>query len=98
LGGDVLFGMGFMLVVLALLIADLAVPLWRVFAWRGGWRLAASVPAAMVVFVVLRIIADTVRDPTSHNLWPLEILQVAVIALLLIGALELARRFTGITA
>jgi hypothetical protein len=96
--GDMLLGMGFMFAVLALLIASLVVPIWSVIAWRGGWRLAAAVPAAMVMFVVLRIIADTVRDPTSHNLWPFEILQVGVLALLLIGALKLARRFSGVEA
>ena len=26
-----------------------------------------------MAFVVLRIFIDTVRDPTSHNLWPFEI-------------------------
>jgi len=41
---------------------------------RGGWRIAATVPAFVMAFVVGRIIVDTARDPTSHNLWPFEIL------------------------
>lgn len=49
------------------------------------WLLIAStVPAA----VLARVVVDTARDPTSHNLWPLEILiALAVgIACSLIGA------------
>jgi hypothetical protein len=31
--------------------------------------LAAAVPAA----VMARVVVDTTRDPTSHNLWPFEL-------------------------
>ncbi len=86
-----------MLGVLMLLVAGIGVPLWSVWKWRGGWRIAAAVPATLILFVVLRIIVDTARDPTSHNLWPFEILQFGVLALLIVGGLELARRFRGVT-
>jgi hypothetical protein len=46
----------------------------------------------VVAFVVLRIVIDTARDPTSHNLWPFEILMVGTGALLAIGVLKLLRR------
>jgi hypothetical protein len=87
---------GFMLCVLALLIAGVAVPLWSVWKWHGGWKIAAAVPAAVIGFVVLRIVVDTSRDPTSHNLWPFEILQFGVVALVIIGILKVARRFMGV--
>jgi hypothetical protein len=89
---------GFMLLVLALLVASVAVPLWSAWEWQGGWKVAAAVPAAVIGFVVLRIIVDTSRDPTSHNLWPLEILQFGVVALVIIGILKVARRFLGVQA
>jgi hypothetical protein len=54
------------------------------------------VPAAVIGFVVLRIVVDTSRDPTSHNLWPFEILQFGVVALVIIGILKVARRFMGV--
>lgn len=94
-GSTALFS-GFMLLVLALLVAGIAVPLWTAWKWRGGWRLAAAVPAAVIGFVVLRIVVDTARDPTSHNLWPFEILQFGTVALIAIGALKFARRRLGI--
>jgi hypothetical protein len=87
-----------MLLVLALLVASVAVPLWSAWKWQGGWKVAAAVPAAVIGFVVLRIIVDTSRDPTSHNLWPLEILQFGVVALVIIGILKVARRFLGVQA
>ncbi|MGH8138517.1 MAG: hypothetical protein ACREVV_10025 [Steroidobacteraceae bacterium] len=94
--GAVALFSGFMLAVLALLIAGVGVPLWSVWKWHGGWKVAAAVPAAVILFVVLRIAVDTARDPTSHNLWPFEILQFGSVALLIVGALKLARRFMGV--
>lgn len=72
-GEVALFG-GFMLLMLALGISGFAAPAWGLWRWRGGWRIAAAVPAALMTFVVLRIAIDTTRDPTSHNLWPFEVL------------------------
>ena len=49
------------------------------------WLLiAATVPAA----VMARVVVDTTRDPTSHNLWPLEILIALAVGLAcsLVGA------------
>jgi hypothetical protein len=52
----------------------------------------------MVGFVVLRILFDTAGDPTSHNLWPFEILQVGVLSLGVVGVLLAARRFSSAEA
>ncbi|HNP36218.1 MAG TPA: hypothetical protein PKK10_10220 [Woeseiaceae bacterium] len=93
-GDMVLFG-GFMLAVLALGIGGIAGPLWAIRRWRGGWRVAAAVPVVMMLFVVLRIVVDTAGDPTSHNLWPFEILQVGALSLVVIGVLLAARKFFG---
>lgn len=71
--GNVVLFAGFMLAMIAIGLIALAWPAWGLWRWRGGWRLAAAVPAVIMVFVVLRIFIDTARDPTSHNLWPFEI-------------------------
>lgn len=84
---------GFMLLIAALVLAGIGVPIWSVWKWRGPWRIAAAVPAAVVGFVVLRILFDTWRDPTSHNLWPFEILIFGLGALACIGVLKLMRTF-----
>lgn len=93
-GGWLLF-VGFMLSMLALGALGLAAPAWAMWRWRGGWRVVAALPAAMMSFVVLRIVIDGARDPTSHNLWPFEVLQAGALSIVVMGVLLLARKFTG---
>jgi hypothetical protein len=90
---DRVLASGFMLGVLGLLVAGFAAPAWGLWRWRDGWRMAAAVPAALMAFVVLRIVVDTARDPTSHNLWPFEILMYGTLSLALMAALKIARLF-----
>jgi hypothetical protein len=94
--GDVVLFNGFMLTMLAIGLAGIAVPLWSWWKWRGGWRVAAALPAAVVLFVILRIVFDTSRDPTSHNLWPFEVLMFSAGALVAIAALKMVRRLVGV--
>jgi hypothetical protein len=72
--GDAIFFNGFMLTMVAIGVIGLAAPAWGVWRWRGGWRVAAALLAALMAFVILRIVWDGFLDPTSHNLWPFEIL------------------------
>src|SRR3546814_9045893 len=50
------------------------------------------VPAALMAFVVLRIMVGVAIDPTSHNLWPFEILMAGGLASVLVLALWLVRK------
>ena len=74
-------------VVTAVLAASGVARLGKVF-----WAMLAAFPTA----VMIRVVVDTMQDPTDHNLWPFEIViaalfsLVAVVPGLLIGAL--ARR------
>ena len=86
IGVLVLGGCGFVLPVRALL------------RWRGGWRMAAAVPAALMGLVVVRLIVGVSRDPTSHNLWPFEILMVGLLSTVIMVLLTLARRASGAAA
>jgi hypothetical protein len=90
--GDQAFAAGFMLVVLAIGIGSLALPLRALRRWEGAWRAAAAVPLLWIGFLVLRIAVGTASDPTSHNLWPFEILYAGVVSLVLIGVMTLVRR------
>jgi hypothetical protein len=43
---------------------------------------AAAGAASVVAVVMLRVIVDVSNDPTSHNLWPLEIVIAGVLGML----------------
>lgn len=90
--GDFIFITGFMLAVLVLGVGGLVAPAYQFARWRGGWRVAAAVPLAVVGFVVLRIVFDVMRDPTSHNLWPFEVLMAGAFGAVAAGVLALCRR------
>jgi hypothetical protein len=94
--GDIAFFNGFMLTMFALGLIGFAGPAWGLWRWRGGWRLAALLPAATMAFVVLRLFIDTARDPTSHNLWPFEILIWGGFSCLWMLAVVLVRKLSGV--
>jgi len=91
---DSIFLFGFMLFMLLILVLSLAAPVWAFWKWRGGWRIAAAVPVCLMAFVVLRIVMGTSADPTSHNLWPFEILINGAFALVIICVLWLVRKLS----
>jgi hypothetical protein len=59
--------------------------------WRGGWRWVALAPLLLVPGVVLNIVLKVRADPTSHNLWPFEVLGAIVLAGAVLGLIELCR-------
>lgn len=65
-----------------------AMGLWR---WRGWWRWAMAAPLLLLVGVVGNIGIGIWLDPTSHNLWPFEVLMWLAIALVVVGILYLLR-------
>lgn len=88
----------FMIAALGIGIAGIVAPLWSWWKWRGGWRVAAAVPALLMIFVILRIVIDGVIDPTSHNMLPFEILMFSAIALAMVGVLKVLRWVMGVKA
>jgi hypothetical protein len=76
---------------LALGLTGLVWPVWGVWKWRGGWRAAAALPAGFSLIIVLGIVIGTAIDPTSHNLWPFELLIGGVISVGAMFLLSLAR-------
>ena len=81
-----------MIGVLVLGVGGFLLPVRALLRWRGGWRVAAAVPAALMGFVVVRLVVGVSRDPTSHNLWPFEILMVGLLSTVIMVLLKLARR------
>jgi hypothetical protein len=92
-GSETALAMGFLWGALACGLFGLIMPAWAVWRWDGAWRMAAAVPAAMMAFVVLRIMVDVLRDPTSHNLLPFEILMWGSRSTVAMIVLYLAHKF-----
>lgn len=92
---DMLLFAGFLIGVPVLLVLGFVAPILMFRRWRGGWRIAAAVPGIMMVFVVLRIAIGVAIDPTSHNLWPFEILMSGAVSTGAIVVLLVLRRVTG---
>jgi len=93
--GDSVLAAGFMLLTLAVGVLGLAAPVWGVRRWRGGWRVAAAVPLVIMGLVVLRIVVETAADPTSHNLWPFEILMTGAVSVVFMAVIVVARKVSG---
>ena len=77
----------FMLLICALFIGFLGAEVFALVKWRGVWRFLALLPLFMVGFVVVRIVVDTQADPTSHNLWPFELVIWSFLAIAFLGVL-----------
>lgn len=71
---NALLGPGLAAVAVAafLLQASRCAPFW-ITTWATG--------AAVVAAVVARVLVEGIRDPTSHNLWPLEVVIALVVGL-----------------
>ncbi len=73
-------------------------PLLACFFLRGNWRWAMGLPLLATGVATLRFVVDTVRDTTSHNLWPFEVLMytagsfIYVLVVLLAWAVDQTRR------
>ena len=62
--------------------------------WAGAWRIAAGLPLLGWGIWGGNFARDVTRDPTSHNLFPFEVLIGAGMALLYLGGLAVLRRLT----
>jgi hypothetical protein len=59
---------------------------------RDEWQLLAWVPVGPLAIWAIYIAWCVARDPTSHNLWPFELLVWEALSLALLGMFLIARR------
>ena len=82
------------LLVFLLPAAAAAVVSWRLSRpSRDEWQLLAYVPVLPLAGWALYVAWDITRDPTSHNLWPFELVLWSLLAGALFGAVLLGRRY-----
>jgi hypothetical protein len=83
-----------LLVTVFVLILGIGLAIFGVRAlvrWQDGWRWAALVPLLLVLWVGLNIMLGVRADPTSHNLWPFEVLGAILLAGAVLSLIELCR-------
>jgi hypothetical protein len=85
----------FFLVIAILFLSFAILEIVAIRRWRGGWRAGALLPAVALAAVIANILVGTLRDRTSHNLWPLEIVVWSAGGLAFLGVLALIRKFTA---
>jgi hypothetical protein len=83
-----------LIIIASIAIVVLGPQIWAIRAWQGVWRWLAAAPLVLVGADVALILVSTAIDPTSHNLWPLELLFIAAIGLPVVGLLWLVRLAT----
>ena len=71
--------------------AVLAPQVFAITAWKGHWRWLAAAPMILLGADLVLILAQTAIDPTSHNLWPLELAMIALIGLPVVAVLWVVR-------
>jgi hypothetical protein len=64
-------------------------------ASNDEWKLMAWVPVLPLAAWAVWISWDSVRDETSHNLWPFELIMVGMLSLILFIAFIVAHKLAG---
>jgi hypothetical protein len=77
--------------VVLVAIAAIALQVWAIRAWQGVWRWLAAAPLLLAGADLALILVSTAVDPTSHNLWPLELGTFLLIGPPVVGVLWLVR-------
>lgn len=85
-------GIGFFLIIATLFFSFTGLAITFMRRWHGAWRWLASLPGVVLSIVILNILIGTLREPTSHNLWPLEIVMWSAGGLVYLGVLSLIRK------
>ena len=62
------------LILFGIPLVTLALCVLAVVRWKGIWLNAGGVPLVMFALWLALFLFDVSRDPTSHNLWPFELL------------------------
>lgn len=81
---DAVIGFGLLIVAAAAVLA-------RAYSGKSFLRVLMVMGSAVPAAVMARVVVEGMRDSTSHNLWPLEIIIAAVVG----GAAALAGTLVG---
>jgi hypothetical protein len=74
------------------LLLPVGLAAYGLLKWRGRWRVAASIPLAVLVLFFAPLIADWLHDPAADNLWGLVFIPVGLL-LFVYSAVVLVQRW-----
>ena len=80
------------LIIIVLFVAFIFLDIISIRRWQKIWRILALLPGIAVIVVILNIVFGVWRDPTSHNLWPFEIILWSAGGLVFLGVLSLVKK------
>ena len=80
------------LIVLLSLLASAALPCAAQKQWKGGWRLVAQAPLAVLLAWSLVILATKALQPGSHPMWELELFSWAMLNMIYMVVMLTARK------
>ena len=63
----------------SLIVVVISALLLRIYGVAALWRVIWMLGGSAALAVMARVVVDGVRDPTSHNLWPFEVIIALVI-------------------
>lgn len=90
-----------LVIILAIIALFVALEVIALRRMKGAWRLIACIPAAALIVIIMIIVVGILLDPTSHNLWPLEILMWSAggsaFLGLLFGVRALVKKIRGVS-
>jgi len=58
--------------------------------WRDSWELVRWIPTMLLVLWDFYLIMATAADPSSHNLWPVELFGVSLLSLIVLAFMAMA--------
>lgn len=64
----------FVYFVAAMFLGFIGLEIWLIRSWSGLWKFIVALPLLALFAVVGKIVFDVRENPTSHNLWPFEII------------------------
>jgi hypothetical protein len=89
-----IFGSLLGFVALGIIAAAFYLPFYLYRKWEGRWKFVALLPLAFALGDLLFIVVGISIDPTSHNLWPLELIMASVFGIASLGVVFVIRKIT----
>ena len=82
-----------LIIAAVLFFGAIALNVTLIRRWRGLWRAIACLPILALMIWTGVIIISIMLDPSSHNLWPLELVLWSFAALVTLGVITIVKYF-----